>query len=165
MKNKIIIGIVAAILFQFIVLAGMVTSSSMPLWTGTQIKVKTVPVDPRSLFRGNYARLGYEFSSLKQDDHNELYDLRVGEIVYLILKKDKNDLYVMDRISLTKPESGIFLRGRIQSRYSSIDIKYGIEAFFAPTKKALELEKRLRNGGIAVLMVSSGGKARLKSIE
>ena len=33
---------------------------------GKEIRVKVVPVDPRSLFRGNYARLNYDFSRLKK---------------------------------------------------------------------------------------------------
>jgi len=47
---------------------------------------------------------------------------------------------------------------------SSFRVKYGIEAFFAPKIKALQLEKDLRSGGVAVLMVSSGGKARLMEV-
>ena len=39
---------------------------AMPLWTGKEIRVKVVPVDPRSLFRGNYARLNYDFSRLEK---------------------------------------------------------------------------------------------------
>ncbi len=45
-----------------------------------------------------------------------------------------------------------------------LPIKYGIEAFFAPRERALQLEKDLRGGGVAVLMVSSGGKARLMDV-
>ena len=48
MKKKIVIGLIAAIAFQFVVLSGMYVSAQMPLWTGTEIKLKTVPVDPRS---------------------------------------------------------------------------------------------------------------------
>ena len=62
MKIKISTLLLAAILFQFFVLTGMVAVAAMPLLSGTEIKIKTIPVDPRSLFRGNYARLRYEIS-------------------------------------------------------------------------------------------------------
>ncbi len=42
--------------------------------------------------------------------------------------------------------------------------EYGIEAFFAPKEKALKLEEDLRDGGVTVLMVSAGGKARIKAV-
>ena len=63
----------------------------------------------------------------------------------------------------------MYLRGRIENRrYSGktkyFRLKYGIEAFFAPKEKALALEKDLRDGGVAILMVSKNGKARLKDI-
>ena len=40
----------------------------------------------------------------------------------------------------------------------------GIEAFFAPKEKALKLEKDLRNGGTAILMVARSGNAALKDV-
>ena len=43
-------------------------------------------------------------------------------------------------------------------------VRFGIEAFFAPKEKALELEKDLRNGGAAILMVSNSGRAALKDV-
>ena len=69
-----------------------------------------------------------------------------------------------------KPETGIFLRGRArhvswQDEKIEIRLEYGIEAFFAPKDKALALERDLRRNGIAVLMVSADGHARLKNIE
>jgi hypothetical protein len=41
---------------------------------------------------------------------------------------------------------------------------YGIEAYFAPEKKAQILEKEMGQGGIAVVMVAKNGKAALKEV-
>ena len=65
-RKKIIIALCAAVLLQLMVLSGMLVLAAMPLWTGKEIRVKVVPVDPRSLFRGNYARLNYDFSRLEK---------------------------------------------------------------------------------------------------
>ena len=62
----------------------------------------------------------------------------------------------------SRPE--VFLRGRIANNYSPYRVKYGIEAFFAPKKKALQLEKDLRNGGVAILMVTRSGRVALKDV-
>lgn len=170
MNRKLTATLVAAIVFQALVLSGMYLSAALPLWTGTEVRIKTLPVDPRSLFRGNYARLRYEISQLDAELFPDQGELRNGEVVYVQLKPEADGLYQFFQVSLTKPERGMFLRGRIeQRRYqqqgSSFRVKYGIEAFFAPKEKALQLEHDLRSGGVAVLMVASNGKARLKTVE
>ena len=170
MKNRLITGLVLAIVLQFVVLTGMYVSAALPMWTGTEIRVKTVPVDPRSMFRGNYARLSYDFSRLQRKQFLDNPELRNGEVVYVILKSGADGLFSLSSVSLEEPSDGVFIRGRINSRHnrmrglSSFRVKYGIEAFFAPKIKALQLEKDLRSGGVAVLMVSSGGKARLMEV-
>lgn len=167
MKNKIGTGLLVAICFQFLVLSGMYVGAAIPLWTGSEIKVKTIPVDPRSMFRGNYAQLRYEFSRIKSTHFPDDVSLRTGEIVYILLKPGGDGLHEFSEVSLLKPSSGVYLRGRVKNgRYRSdiYRIKYGIEAFFAPKKDALALEKDLRDGGIAVLMVSNNGTARIKTV-
>jgi hypothetical protein len=68
-----------------------------------------------------------------------------------------------------KPSSGRFIRGRIcapggQEDVHKLEVRYGIEAFFAPKEKAMALERQLRNGGIAIVMVANNGKSTLKDI-
>jgi uncharacterized membrane-anchored protein len=163
MNKTIFAGLLIALVFQLAVLSGMYVTAAMPMWTGTEIKVKTIPVDPRSMFRGNYARLRYDFSTLEDRYIPDKDTLRNGEVIYIVLKSGTNGLYEFSEVSLEKPKDGIFLRGRLQNRFG-LSVKCGIEAFFAPKRKALEIERRLRESGIAVLMVSSQGKARIKDI-
>jgi uncharacterized membrane-anchored protein len=171
-------GLVVAVVLQLCILSGMVVKAAMPLWNGTEIRVKTVPVDPRSLFRGNYARLNYDFTSLPEGvfgGSNEIgagsenifgpnHELRIGEVVYTSLQPGTDGLYEYAGASLEPPQEGIFLRGRITGFYPEIRVNYGIDAFFAPKEKALQLEKDLRDGGVAVLMVTSDGHVALKDV-
>ena len=150
----VVLGLGAAIAFQLVVLAGMVVNAALPLWTGTEIRVRTVPVDPRSMFRGNYARLGYDFGTLPEDALPGEDDLRLGEVVYVSLEPGEDDEYVFAGASFERPAEGLFLRGRLSTVTAPYRVRFGIEAFFAPKERALELEKDLRNGGTAVLMVS-----------
>ncbi len=168
-NKKVVIGIGIAILFQFAVLIGEYINAAIPLWTGREIKIRTIPVDPRSMFRGNYARLRYDVSQIETKKFPEGDELKNGEYVYIRLRPDANDLYIFDSISLNLPDKGVFLRGRIANRKYENDtnyyrIKYGIEAFFATKEKAITLEKHLTLGGIAVLMVADNGKASLKNV-
>ncbi len=169
MRNKYRLGLILAILFQFLILTGMYVNAGIPLWTGNEIKIKTIPVDPRSMFRGNYVRLRYEFTEI-ESLHFQKQDLRNGEKVYVILKPDVDDIYGFSSVSLGKPDSGIYLRCRINNNHfwsnnsKHYKLKCGIEAFFLPKEKALAVEKNLRNSGIALLMVTSDGSARIKNI-
>ena len=161
-RNRVVAGLTLAMLLQIAMLGWILGSAMMPLWTGTEIHVKTVPVDPRSLFRGNYARLAYEFSTLPKDAL-DTEPLRENEPVYVSLQQDNDRLFAFAGVSTTKPKDGIFLRGRIEGKRST-RVRYGIEAWFAPKEKALQLERDLRNGGVAVLMVTDNGKAALTDV-
>jgi len=169
-RRWIAMGLVSMIVLQLGVLAGEYLGAVYPLWTGKEVRLKVVPVDPRSLFRGNYARLNYEISRIHASDLKGTDSPRNGEIVYVSLKPDEQGLYVFSEASTVKPDSGLFIRGRVnRSRWwgssSRLPIKYGIEAWFAPKQKALDLERNLRSGnGIATIMVASNGKATLKAV-
>lgn len=168
-KKTITTGLMIVIGLQIAVLASEYLGAIYPLWTGEEIRLKTIPVDPRSLFRGNYARLRYEISTIEGKDLGMKQNLRNGEVVYIKLKPGADGLYVFDGASLEKPGSGPFIRGRLQGRRSQrnsvvYNIRYGIEAYFAPKKKALALQKELRRSGIAIIMVARNGKAALKEI-
>ncbi len=170
MKRILVAGLGLAVVFQLVILVGIYVSAAMPLWTGQEIHMRTIPVDPRSLFRGNYAQLAYDISRIQSTDLPEDDSLRNGEVVYVRLAPDEDGLYVYAGASLDRPDSGVFIRGRIANRrYEEqgqfFRINYGIEAFFAPKVKALALESDLRDGGVAVLMVATDGRARIKAVQ
>ncbi len=163
-KQNTLVALVAMIVVQVCLLVGMVALAAKPLYTGQEVRVATLPIDPRSLFRGNYARLNYDFSSLPKNALAEHKRLRNGEPLYVTLTAGDKGLYEYAGVTLEKPESGVFIRGRLQNRYSRQRVKYGIEAWFAPKQEALRLERELRDGAVAVLMIDSSGKAALKEI-
>lgn len=168
-RTQVFIGLILIICFQFLVLVFEYVGATYPLWTGQEIKLKTVPIDPRSLFRGNYARLNYGISQINSGDVNTLKLPRNGEVVYIKLKKGEDGTSYYDGVSLEQPADGLFIRGRVKNPYLSTStttypVNYGIEAFFAPKEKALALEKDLRSGAVATVMVASNGKATLKDI-
>lgn len=163
-------ALIAAVVFQLLVLVGMVAKAALPLWTGEEIRLSTQPVDPRSLFRGNYARLNYGISTIPSDKLLNRSTLRNGERVYVTLRPDEGGLHRFHSVALEPPVVGIYLSGRLDLsrgswRADSYRVRYGIEAWFAPKDKAIALEVQLREGAIAVLKVAGNGAARLQAIE
>jgi uncharacterized membrane-anchored protein len=167
-RRHVFAGLMAVVLLQVGVLSGEYLNAVYPLWTGREVRLKTIPVDPRSLFRGNYARLNYEISRIPGIDAPEGKPFRAGEIVYVRLSEGKDGLYEHEGAGLTRPEEGLFIRGRVQDHRrtssGSLRVRYGIEAYFAPPEKALALEKELRRSGVAVVMLAGNGKPALKDV-
>ncbi|MCG8438246.1 MAG: GDYXXLXY domain-containing protein, partial [Pseudomonadales bacterium] len=124
----------AAILFQLVIMAGVWVNGFYPLWLGEEVRLKTRPVDPRDLFRGNYARLHYDFDTIEP---GESADFRPGDVVDVPLVRN-GDLWDPQPTQASRPESGVFLRGRVTSRpwRSGSRVTFGIEALFAPKEKA-----------------------------
>ena len=159
-RNLLLVVVIA----QFFLLTGIYIKAALPLWMGDEIRVMTEPVDPRSLFRGNYARLNYDFSQIPKARVSQLGDISDNEVVYVSLEPNSQGIYSFSSVSLEPPEEGVFLRGRASGGLRGLGVNYGLEAFFVPKEKALQLEKDLRFGAIAVLMVDSSGHARIKEI-
>jgi len=61
MRTKLII---AAILIQFLVLGWMACEREWIVRNGPTVWLRTAPIDPRDLFRGDYVTLGYEISTI-----------------------------------------------------------------------------------------------------
>ncbi|MCP4717838.1 MAG: GDYXXLXY domain-containing protein, partial [Desulfobacteraceae bacterium] len=131
-------------------------------------RLKTRPIDPRSLFRGNYAQLQYEISRIPAKDINALKPPRQNEIVYVNLTPGTNGLYHYGGVSLSPPKTPVFIKGRIKNSRpvttGTYRLTYGIEAWFAPREKALAIEKNLRDKGIATIYITDTGKAALREI-
>lgn len=164
-KSMLVRSLVVVVVLQLGVLVGSLVQANLPMWVGTEIRVLTQPVDPRSLFRGNYARLSYEFDRLPVDLLPSTERIRVGEVVYAQLEAGEDGLYSLVAVSFEKPSQGVFLRGRITRSSAPYRVHYGLEAFFAEKDKALQLERDLRGGGVAVIAVAANGRSTLVDVQ
>ena len=167
--------LIIAVIFQISLIGVMLAYALMPFYFGEEIKVRVNLYDPRDLFRGNYVDLSYDFSNFysrnfdeeKRDDrYIDRDDKRVieGARVYALLKPDVNSTYKFAKFSMSEPENGVFLAGRYDGYML---VKYGIEHYYMPPKKALETEREMMDADIdafAVLMVMDDGRARLKDL-
>ena len=175
-KNKYLI---VAILFQALVLVYMLADTFYPLIVGTEINMRIRAKDPRSMMRGNYVALNYNFSNLNLKDFNNNLkaekSYRFGDEVFLVLS-EKNNFWVPISIHDSKPtsldEGEKLLKAMINQAYfrdgASVKLSSGIESFFMPHDLALELENEFRGGQeyeyYAKVMLTESGKARIKEI-
>jgi uncharacterized membrane-anchored protein len=141
-KWFILIGV-----FWLIIIIGLIGIKEFTLRTGTEILLKTVPVDPRDLFRGDYVILAYDIGRLDLNTiPTDYVDFRFHDKIYVSLKQ-QDGYGAASRIyrSLPKDEK-LFLKGTVRNvRGKLLTVAYGIESYFVPEGKGKDIE-RAREG-------------------
>lgn len=165
------------IVFQLLILFGMVTSSMYPLIVGKEIQLKVRPIDPRDFMRGNYVALGYNFNTISfKTVQNHLDTSRIythGTPVYLELVK-KNKFYEPVAVWGQRPKgSKTVLQVIVHTYYDNyLRVNSGIDSYFTDAQQAKEIEEavRQRNPGDSLtnvwvsVMVTPNGQARIKEL-
>lgn len=151
-----------AVSFQLLVLTGLASVKAYTLAYGRTVTLRTVPVDPRDIFRGDYVRLNYEISSVPSKK-----DFKSGQEVYVVLKQG-DKYWSAERIAEQLPvldSEQIALKGKIEWEHPQDvwHVRYGIEQMFVEegTGKNLEQSKHLR----VDLAVDKFGNSVVKSAE
>ena len=143
--------IVLAVILQILVLVYMAGEREYILHNGKVIHLRTAPIDPRDMFRGDYVRLNYEISRIPVNmikGSDGVGEIKKGAKIYSRLIEGANGLYELVNADFQKPEEGIYLSGRIPYPYrklqvgSPIWVNYGIEAYFVEQGKGRNIEKR-----------------------
>lgn len=137
---------------------GLIIYSIFPLITGQTIVLKTHPVDPFDIFRGQYLTIGYDISLIPKID-----GVKEGDNVYVTLKRE-GDIYVYDSASLIKPKSNnLFLKGRVSQNFgldkTLMRVEYGVESYY------FERNAQINTVNMTVeLKVASSGSARISRL-
>ena len=152
--------------FWLAMIGGFIISKQMTLWTGTEVFLKTVPVDPRDLFRGDYVVLRYDISTINLDAVPAVYeniDDAVGKKIYVLLDVE-NGRGKAGAVLVQPPTEGLFLKGTVRSVYGNhLTIEYGIESYFVPEGKGREIERVTRDMEVKVA-VDKFGNSSIKSL-
>ena len=137
-----LIIILAAII---VIASGVILYLSLPLLTGETVVLKTQPVDPFDMFRGQYLTINYEISRVNLPENTT-----EGKTVYVSLKEGDDKIWHAEKISLSKPENGIFIRGTAKQSWGGLAVEYGIEQYFferviakTPVKNLVFFEKQI----------------------
>jgi uncharacterized membrane-anchored protein len=169
-KTFVLLGIA----LQLVVLIGVTVQKTLAAHGGQTVLVRTMPVDPRDLLRGDYVRLGYDFNTIPTEGirgltpENYVASYKndwIGRTVYVSLTPDADGRHwrAVKPFSVYKPTSGVFLRGEINHGYR---IEFaGIQKFFLEEGKGHVYEDAARRRALSVEMaISPDGEGILRKL-
>ena len=123
---------------------------SFPLLAGKAVILKTQPVDPFDLLRGQYLIINYEISRVDLPA-----EAKEGDAVYVSLKESKDKIWRADKVLLSKPDNGVFIRGTAKQSWQGLGVEYGIEQYF------FERDAHIPRMDSVKVKVDSSGQARI----
>jgi len=157
---------ILVIFFQIGVLGFMIAKQEFILHKGTKVLLKCKPVDPHSLFSGDYVILNYDISTIDQKLFDSI-DARLKERnpneIFVALKKNPaNDFWAVASASKDfrklKSKYSVVIRGT-REYWDGSRIKYGVENYFVPQNQGLKIEKNLSDVSVEVAVSEKGESA------
>lgn len=185
--NTILAKILLIIVIQSLLLAAMIAARQAILSSDTSVILETKPIDPRSLFRGDYVRLNYVINELNVSKLAGDKQFQVNDTVYVLLQAS-GDFWVAKGVyrqaAETKTSSAgtkplALIRGVVkrvtkkamvegQSTESEVDsmrVSYGIENYFVPEGEGLKLERPQEGDEVTLeIAIHDNGKAAIKAL-
>lgn len=136
--------IIVVLILQLAALASIAGKREWIRTYGERVYLRTAPVDPRDMFRGDYVQLEYE---INQPDNallpKELLNKKYRQ-VYLKLQRDPAGVGKLTAITTEKPD-GLFIKGMIDQQWgwrNNGAVKLGIEKYFVEQGSGLALEEQ-----------------------
>lgn len=139
------------VLAQALVLAFMAAEREYIVQFGETVYLRTAPLDPRDIFRGDFVRLDYDISAIgARQMRGTLQDhlQERGRKVFTVLTEGENDVASLDYATDAKPNESLYLRGRLTHSWPfrggmlAAQVRYGIEQLFVEQGKGIAIEKR-----------------------
>ncbi len=165
-------------------LAAMIADKQWTLNTGTPVVLQTEPIDPRSLFMGDYARLAYPISRLHLDGETALggdKDFKRHDTVWVALQPDPGGakaVSVHHRRSAIAPGL-LALKGEVQNlsdyewdrvtnksvRQRTLQVRYGIEQYYVQEGSGAQVERPRGGEKVSILVaIDARGKAGILAV-
>ncbi len=159
---------IAIAVLQISVLAFMIVKQEYILNSPVKVLLKCEPIDPRSLFSGDYVILNYNISRINLSSVVLLTDedrsLKSNDIVYVALKADENNKFhvpasVSKDRKLLRQKYNVIIKGTVISNYGTLSIRYGVENYFVPQNQGRMVEKNLNDVSVEAALTDDGESA------
>ena len=163
MEHKFFFLLIGA--FWLVILIGFIAVKEFTLLTGQEVLLKTRPVDPRDLFRGDYVTLRYEISTLDLSRvAAEATTFKTGDTIYVSLRIQEG--YGLPAMVGSKPqENGVYVKGTVRDVLDSrIFVEYGIESYFVPEGRGRQIEHARGKDLEVKVSIDWFGNAVIKSL-
>jgi uncharacterized membrane-anchored protein len=164
--------LVAAV--QTIVIGYIIESRASILQSGTEVLLKTAPVDPRDLLRGDYVTLNYDISRVPVSTLTGGMPKEAGEKrLQVRLQKQPDGFWTIAESSFDtlppKPDT-VVIESLPFNYYpleadQSFQVDYGMERFYVPEGQGHDLETARTSGRVSVAArVSDDGEAQIRTL-
>jgi uncharacterized membrane-anchored protein len=146
----------------------MITKQELLLAHGAKVLLRCEPIDPRSLFSGDYVILNYEISRIGKDIilNSDLKDIeKINHLerkdIYVALMQADDKHYriaaVSDSFDKLKLKFSTIIRGRVYyADYDELRVRYGVESYFVPQREGRKIEDNMRNVTVEVSVSGNG---------
>ena len=169
---------------QIAALAAMIVDKQWTLNTGTSVVLQTEPIDPRSLFMGDYVRLAYPIARLRLDADTALggdKDFKRHDTIWVALQPDPlgaKAVSVHHQRDAIAPEL-LALKGEVQSvsdfdwdratnksvKQRTLHVRYGIEQYYVQEGTAGRIERPRGGEKVGILaVIDTRGKAGIRGV-
>ncbi|MFT9846478.1 GDYXXLXY domain-containing protein [Aneurinibacillus sp. REN35] len=160
MKQRKSLAFGVLLVLQILFLTGMAASYYAVDSFGTEVRLKTAPVDPRDLFYGDYVQLSYEISELPWSMWKGTEKPAGGQTVYVVVHREgEHDTAV--GVYPDKPDTQAgetVLPARVQ-RWGSeeqLNLVYGFERYYVEENTGKELEEKREQATVTVKVAPWG---------
>ena len=134
MSRRFKVGFWIVVAGQLALLLAVIGIKEQTLRAGATVVLQAAPVDPRSLFQGDYVDLNYEISPLPP----YLSDSPPGATVYVSLM-EKDDVWEAVAYNTGKPDGDqLFIKGIVRRRGV---LDFGIGTYFVPEGTGRVIER------------------------
>ncbi|PZM11189.1 GDYXXLXY domain-containing protein [Rhizobium tubonense] len=168
------IAAIIVALLQTVIIGYTIASHASILRSGTEVLLKTAPIDPRDLLRGDYVVLNYEISSVPASTIVGGPPKEAGERVLSVrLQKQPDGFWGIAESSFgaleAKPDT-VVLKSQPFQYYpvdpeQTIRVDYGIERYYIPEGEGSNLDTARSEGQLSIAArVSAGGQAQIRSL-
>jgi uncharacterized membrane-anchored protein len=163
-------------LVQTAILGYMIEGRASILRSGTDVLLKTAPVDPRDLLRGDYVILSYDISAISTTSVTGIRP-QEGEVarLHVRLTPGADGFWIVSQASfepleaqagsvvlLTQP---ITIYGWEWENAGNLMVSYGIERFYVPEGEGRPIEDGRNQGRVSVAArVSEDGQAQIRAL-
>jgi uncharacterized membrane-anchored protein len=161
---------------QTAILGYMIEGRASILRSGTDVVLRTAPVDPRDLLRGDYVILAYDISTISTTSITGTRP-ETGEVARLNvrLKPGADGFWTVSAASfdpLAEEAGSVVLISQPVTIYDwewqnagNLTVSYGIERFYVPEGEGRPIEDGRNQGRVSVAVrVSEDGQAQIRAL-